>query len=107
MFKQPTTQAAHRHYNKDSFDNWDTAIDALASWDVLLPEVTDEFRTLKEMRKKSLHFQPQVDTTDRELALESIKSLSAIIGNQFSAFGLQPWFIKSIPGEIYIKRASR
>ena len=95
-----------RIYSKDSFDNWDTAIDALASWGVLLPEVADEFGTLKEMRNKSLHFRPEVDTNDRELALDAIKSLSAIIGNQFSAFGPQPWFIKSIPGEIYIKKAS-
>ncbi|MCA9124441.1 MAG: hypothetical protein H6822_33855 [Planctomycetaceae bacterium] len=95
-----------RIYSKDSFDNWDTAIDALASWGVLLPEVADEFRTLKDMRNKSLHFRPEVDTNDRELALEAIKSLSSIIGTQFSAFGPQPWFIKSIPGEIYIRKAS-
>jgi hypothetical protein len=91
---------------KQSFDNWDIAIDTLASWGVLLPEVADEFRTLKEMRNKSLHFRPEVDTNDRALALEAIKPLRTIIGNQFSAFGPQPWFIKSIPGEVYIKKAS-
>ena len=93
-----------RVHNKDSFDNWDVPIDSLAAWDVLLPEVADEFRTLKETRNKSLHFRPEVDTNDRELALDAIKLLSKIIGNQFSAFGPQPWFIKGVPGEIYIKK---
>lgn len=93
-----------RVYGKQSFDNWDTAIDALASCGVLLPEVADEFRSLKEMRNRSLHFRPEVDTNDRELAVDAIKTLSAIIASQFSAFGPQPWFIKTIPGEIYIKK---
>lgn len=101
-----TSPEYKRVYGKQSFDNWDTAIDALASWRVLLPEVVDKFRMLKEMRNKSLHFRPEVDTDDRALSLNAIKSLSAIIGAQFSAFGPQPWFIKTIPGEIYINKAS-
>ncbi len=91
-------------YNKDSFDRWEVPIDALASWDVLLPEVVEDFRKLKDTRNGSLHFRPEVDANDRELALEAIKLLSEIIGKQFSAFGPQPWFIKGIPGEIYIRK---
>src|SRR6266542_1073426 len=33
-----------RVYKKDSFDNWDLAIDTLEAWDVLLPEAVKEFR---------------------------------------------------------------
>jgi len=91
-------------YNKDSFDNWDLAIEALTSWCVLLPSVVTEFRKLRDRRNDAIHFRPEVDTNDRELALGAIRSLESILSNQFSAFCPQPWFITSIPGEIYIKK---
>ncbi len=89
---------------KDSFDNWDVPIDTLELWNILLPDVTMEFRRLKNLRHKAVHFRPEVDRNDRDLALEAIRCLREIIRNQFSAFGSQPWFITSIPGEIYIKK---
>jgi len=92
-------------YRKDSFDNWDVPIDTLESWDILLPEVAKHFRCLKDMRHKAIHFRPEVDRNDRELALDAILCLREIIRNQFSAFGPQPWFITDIPGEIYIKKS--
>jgi hypothetical protein len=90
---------------KDSFDNWDIAINTLESWNVLLPDVTKEFHRLKDLRHKAIHFRPEVDLNDRALALEAIRCLREIISNQFSAFGSQPWFITNIPGEIYIKKS--
>jgi hypothetical protein len=90
---------------KDSFDNWDIAINTLYSWKVLLPDVNKEFLRLKDLRQKAIHFRPEVDRDDRALALDAIRCLSKIIGNQFSAFGPQPWFITNIPGEIYIKKS--
>jgi hypothetical protein len=93
-----------RVYNKDSFDNWDIAIDTLAAWDVLLPVVVVEFRKLRDRRNDAIHFRPEVDENDRALALAAISNLNSILGNQFSAFGPQPWFITDIPGEIYIKK---
>ncbi|MCK4783392.1 MAG: hypothetical protein KAV87_06545, partial [Desulfobacteraceae bacterium] len=89
---------------KDSFDNWDVPIDTLESWNILLPDVTKQFRRLKEMRHKVVHFRPEVDRNDRVLALEAVRCLCEIIRNQFSAFGSQPWFITNIPGESYIKK---
>lgn len=89
---------------KDSFDNWDIAIDTLAAWDVLLPDVVTEFRNLRDRRNDAIHFRPEVDENDRALALDSIKTLGGIIGNQFCAFGPQPWFITGVPGEVYIKK---
>ena len=91
-------------YRKESFDNWDVPIDTLESWGVLIPDAAKAFRDLKDMRHKAVHFRPEVDQNDRELAIEAIKCLRGIIATQFSAFGPQPWFIKNIPGEIYIKR---
>lgn len=93
-----------RVYNKDSFDNWDTAIDILEAWDVLLPAVVVEFRKLRDGRNDAIHFRPEVDKNDRTLALGAIGNLGSILGNQFGAFGAQPWFITDIPGEIYIKK---
>jgi len=91
-------------YKKDSFDNWDVPINTLNSWDVLLPDVAKEFVLLKDMRHKAIHFRPEVDSNDRQLALDAIQCLQKIIGNQFSSFGQQPWFIANDLGESYIKK---
>jgi hypothetical protein len=92
-------------YERDSYNDWNRAIDVLVAWDVLLPEVAEAFRKLADLRnRKVIHFNPEADTNTRELALEAIQLLGKIIGEQFSAFGNQPWFITDIPGEIYIKK---
>lgn len=92
-------------YNKDSFDRWDRAIDVLSKWDVLLPEVATAYLSLGQLRNRSIHFNPITDTNDRELALEAITLFQEIVNKQFSAFGKLPWFITSIPGEVYIKKS--
>lgn len=99
-----STSEYKKVYRKDSFDKWGLAIETLEKWNVLLPEVVEKFKELEEMRNKSIHFQPDVDQNDRELALNAIHCLQEIIKNQFSGFGPQPWFITSIPGESYIKK---
>ena len=89
---------------KDSFDDWTLAIDTLVAWNVLLPSVVSNFREMMTKRHKAIHFRPETDQNAKELALDAIKCLQKIIGEQFSGFGPQPWFITSIPGEIYIKK---
>jgi len=37
-------------YRKQSFDNWDLAIDTLERWGVLLPDAADSFRELRDAR---------------------------------------------------------
>lgn len=91
--------------NKDSFDDWTIPIKTLEAWDILLPDVVENFLKLKEMRNKAIHFRPETDHNDRELALRAINCIKAIIGSQFSSWGPQPWFITEIPGEIYIKQS--
>jgi hypothetical protein len=100
-----TTSEYKRVYNKDSFDNWDTAIDTLEAWKLLLPGVVAEFRKLRDRRNEAIHFRPEVDKSDRTLALGAIGNLGSILGDQFGAFGSQPWFIPDIPGEVYIKKS--
>lgn len=98
------TSEYKRVYDKSSFDDWGLAISTLESWDVLLPETVVDFRILMDMRHKALHFRPETDSNDRQLALEAINCLQKIIGEQFSGFGPQPWFITGLLGEIYIKK---
>ena len=74
---------------------------------MLLPAVVLEFRKLRDRRNEAIHFRTEVDENDRALALDAIRSLNAILGNQFCAFGPQPWFITDIPGEIYIKKIGK
>jgi hypothetical protein len=93
-----------RVYRKDSFDDWSLAIETLAAWDVLLPQAAADFQELMKKRNEAIHFRPETDQNARDLALEATKCLQKIIGEQFSGFGPQPWFITSIPGEIYIKK---
>lgn len=90
-------------YRKDSFDNWDLAINTLEAWEVLLPDVVSSFRELKEIRNKSIHFNPETDNNDKELSLEAVNKLKEIVSGQFSGFGTQPWFIKGTKGACYIK----
>jgi len=101
------TQEYKNVYRKNSFDNWDLAIDTLTAWQILLPDVVKLFQELKEIRHRSIHFNPETDTNDRELSLDSMLKLSKIIQRQFSALGTQPWFIEGIPGAAYIKRESQ
>lgn len=91
-------------YRKDSFDDWNLAISTLKSWNILLPKAVENFLLLKDKRNASIHFKPEIDNNSRQLALESIICLQNIISEQFSGFGIQPWFITGIPGEIYIKK---
>jgi hypothetical protein len=99
------TEQYKKVYNKNSFDNWDVPINTLAAWKVLRPETVELFKKLKESRNKGIHFNPETDHNDRALALDAIKTLSAIIEVQFGAFGAHPWFIEGIAGAAYIKKS--
>jgi hypothetical protein len=90
---------------KSSFDNWELAIVTLEAWQVLQPKAAESFRKLATLRnRRAIHFDPATDHDDRPLALEAIRYLTSIIYEQFGSFGPHPWFITSIPGEIYLKR---
>ncbi|QYG00141.1 hypothetical protein [Massilia sp. NP310] len=90
-------------YRKDSFDYWPTAIDTLESWAEILPETAELFRSLSQKRNKAIHFNPDTDHNDRQLALEAIHLLQEIVSVQFSAYSNRPWYFH-VPGEIYIRK---
>jgi hypothetical protein len=91
-------------YRKDSFDDWDLAIDILEEWRILLSRTSQLFRELKAIRNASLHFNPETDTNTRQMAKEAIKKLSDIIQEQFAGFGKQPWFIPCRKGTAFIRK---
>jgi hypothetical protein len=81
-----------RVYRKESFEDWDLAIDTLASWKVLLPETVGLFRKLKSARHRAIHFRPDTDHNARALAVDAMKLLHGIVDTQFTAFGDRPWY---------------
>lgn len=90
-------------YKKNSFDDWTLAIETLESWSVLLPETVKVFNSLKVKRNHAIHFNPETDTNDRELALKAIHDIQDIIRLQFGAIGNQPWLFVA-NGECYIRQ---
>jgi hypothetical protein len=91
-------------YNKSSFDNWEVAMSTLVAWDIMLPDVAEEFEKLAELRHRSIHFNADIYSRLREEALTAIAHLRTIIDRQFGTFGNQPWFIPDIRGACFIRR---
>ncbi len=89
--------------DQKSFSNWNTMIKALNNWGILLPNTFKEFNKLKTIRHKSLHFNQKLTNDLRKNAFEAVNTIQKILFEQFSGFGSQPWFITSIPGEVYLK----
>lgn len=90
-------------YDKESFDDWNRAIDVLEAWELLLPDVVADYRELRTKRNDAIHFRPETSTRAREMALEAIRLLARIIEGQFGSLGAKPWYFQ-IPGETYIKK---
>lgn len=97
------SESYRRVYRKDSFDNWELAIDALHEWGVLTPEAETHFRTLWGRRNSAIHFNPETEVNDRALALEALLLFGRVLEAQFSWFGQLPWLFIS-PGEVYIRK---
>lgn len=90
-------------YRKQSFDNWEVAINALAAWEILTPGAKEALCELMDKRNNSVHFRPEVDSDARGPALEALSSMGRIIECQFGAHGQLPWLLHGVPGEVYIK----
>lgn len=90
-------------YEKESFDDWNKAIDVLEARKLLLPDVVADYRELRTKRNDAIHFRPETSTRAREMALDAIRLLGRIIEGQFGSLGTKPWYFQ-IPGETYIKK---
>jgi hypothetical protein len=127
------TASYKKVYNKESFDNWNTAIDVLEEWQVFIDEVifrdwrtfaisrtrlskeekkdldassgvAELFRKLHRRRIDSLHFRPDLDKETRRPALRAIQLLQNIVAAQFGIEGPLPWFIPEARGQLFIKK---
>ncbi len=99
------TPEYRRVHRKDSFDNWDLPINTLDAWGILLPEAINEFRALKLLRHRSIHFNLITYVTLRDDALAAILHMRTIIEQQFSSFAIRPWFIPGTLGHVFIRKS--
>lgn len=96
-----TTPSYKKVWNKDSFQNWDEAIDVLAEWGVLADTLAELYKELWKIRKDAIHlkavsdFQPQ--------ALKAIQYIMKITGNLFGLNERNDIFFW-VPGEPYIRK---
>jgi len=97
------SQVYRRLYRKDSFDNWELALDALHEWEVLTPEAEAHFRLLWRQRNEALHFNPETEVNDRALALQALRLFGKIVECQYACFGALPWLFTP-PGEVYVRQ---
>lgn len=91
----PSYKHVHR---RDSFDNWDKAIDTLLKWGVLPAEIETNYRRLARLRHTSVHFNPL-----SELRLHARDAVHEAMTITDRLFGLRPDFL-FIAGHIFIKR---
>ena len=98
------TPAYKKVYRKQAFDDWEAAVSVLEAWGALVPAAVNAFGCLEQLRHRAIHFRPEVDTNDRDLALEAIQQFTTIVQEQFTAFGRSPWFIPGAKGASYIKK---
>lgn len=91
-------------YRKDSFDKWEVPIDTLEAWGILLPDAVAEFRQLKLLRHRSIHFNVSTYSTLEGDALAAVLHLRTIIEQQFGSFAVRPWFIPGTLGHIFIRK---
>ena len=103
LFK--ATPEYKRVYRKASFDNWELVISTLAAWEILLPDVAEQFSGLAALRHRSLHFNVETYDNLRGDALAAVGHIRTIVERQFGTFGTQPWYIEGILGASFVKRA--
>lgn len=92
-----------RVYRKDSFDNWEVALDALHDWNVLTPAAETAFRELSHRRNDAIHFNLETERNDRRDALNALLTFGRVLESQFASFGALPWLFTP-PGEVYIRK---
>lgn len=92
-------------YNKDSFDDWDKALEILEDWKIFNDdEVKLQFKVLKKLRHKSVHFNPETYKALRDDALSAVVSIGKIIALQFGVLGSKRWIIDGTQGAFFIKK---
>lgn len=87
-------------HRKQSFNDWDYAMEILDDWDILNADMLRHFGELKEIRNRRVHYQPIGDA--RADALQAIKNALWLT---HAIFGVRADLTFTTMGEIYIKKA--
>jgi hypothetical protein len=69
---------------------------------VLLPNATERFRKLRDIRNRTLHFNPETDRNARPEALAALLLFQEIISVQFAAHWC-PWYIPDAHGLSFVR----
>ena len=101
------TEQYRKVARKNSFDNWDVAISTLQAWNIFQADcVADDFRALKYLRHRSVHFSPETYRRLREDSLSALQHLASIIRVQFGFDGAARWMLPGTKGNRFIKKDS-
>ncbi len=73
-----------RVHGKSSLQDWNVAIDTLTTWGVPLPQAAENFRALRDVRHRTLHFNPETDHDARGQALEALTIFHEIVSTRFA-----------------------
>jgi hypothetical protein len=90
--------------NTDIHTDWRTAIQALHRWGVLSDQLAGTYESLRQLRNAVVHFNPGLDATAREPALEAVAAVQTIIAAVFAISGGAPRFIDGTSGGSFIAR---
>ena len=90
--------------SQKAFSNWDVPINTLVAWDILLDRAAEQFRALKRLRHRSIHFNANIYATLRDDALAAVLHMRAIIEEQFATHAVRPWFIPGTAGHVFFKK---
>ncbi|NHC16341.1 hypothetical protein [Motilibacter deserti] len=96
-----TTKRVRR---QDTFTNWEAAIDVLEGWGVLDGDLAGTYMTLKDLRHASVHYDLNVDSGDREPALQAVLQVQRLIEGVFTPHGGPPRFIPEVSGASFFAR---
>ena len=93
------TSSYKKIYRKESFQNWEEAIDVLSSWGILDSKLQQEYVQLADVRRKAIHLRSVEDF--HKQSLRAVNTILMIVDN---LFGLGSGVFFWCPGELYVKK---
>ncbi|HLF09125.1 MAG TPA: hypothetical protein VI789_07250 [Dehalococcoidia bacterium] len=85
-------------YNKDSFQNWDLALEALQEWDVFDSSLNGSFKRLEALRNHAVHLGGKAISAQN--SLDGVRLVFDLIDR---LFGPRDDIVFWAPGEMYVR----
>jgi len=91
-------------YRKDSFIDWDEAINISKEWVAIDNETEENFRSLEKIRHASIHYRNREQDLQR-ISIDAINNINFIVDHIFGILNRKDILLLfNVPGEIYIKK---